>query len=256
MASAEGMRAHEIGMRFGGVKALDGAGVEFASGPWLGLIGPNGSGKSTLLNVLSGVYLPTGGSVSFAGRDITRISPRRRAMLGIVRTFQHPQFAHSLTLAENVASGATLGLRRMGQSRRRDAAMGRARAALEAFGCADYADSLANEAPYGVRKIAEVARAAAAHPTVLLLDEPAAGLSAEERVELVEALRGFAGRHPDTAVCLVEHDVALVRSLCDRLAVLNAGRVLHSGQTEAVLQNDAVRSAYLGQADPIVEQAG
>jgi branched-chain amino acid transport system ATP-binding protein len=241
------LEARDILMQFGGVKALQGVSATVETGRWLGLIGPNGSGKSTLLNVMSGIYRPTAGTLTLDGANIATDSPRSRSTAGVVRTFQHPQLAASLTLAENVAIGAALGLRRLGASAPSMTPLKRAQLALDAFNCSDFADVLPAEAPYGVRKIAEVARAATAEPSVLLLDEPAAGLSSDERIELVEALRGFGERHPDTAVCLVEHDVPLVRMLCPELVVLNAGRVLRSGAAEDVLADEEVRTAYLGQ---------
>src|SRR5690606_15970219 len=127
-------------------------------------------------------------------------------------------------------------------TRRRD----QARRAAEEFGCGDYLDALPDEVPYGVRKVAEVARAAAANPAVLLLDEPAAGLSREERSELSNALRRFHDHHPDTAVVLVEHDVRFVAQLCPTLAVLNVGRLVVTGETSTVLADVRVREAYLG----------
>jgi ABC-type branched-subunit amino acid transport system ATPase component len=243
--NATGLRATGVVMSFGGVDALKQVTVDAAPAQWLGLIGPNGSGKTTLLNVLSGLYAPRAGTVELNGTDITHARPANRARLGVVRTFQHPQLAGSLTVLENVLVGSRLAAARHGR-RRPDAE--RARALLESFGCGQWADVLPDEAPYGVRKIAEVVRAAAAEPRVLLLDEPAAGLNQEERDELISSLLTFRTAEPDTIVCLVEHDVPLVTRLCLALAVLNAGAVIATGDAAEVLALPAVREAYLGQS--------
>lgn len=237
-ARQTGLVARDIDMTFGGNKALSAVTLALPPGEWHGLIGPNGSGKSTILNVISGVYLPTAGTVMHEGVDITGHKPRRRARTGIVRSFQHPLLAKSLSLADNVALG--LSARRRGTSGL-DVAE-----ALEVLGIDQFAEALPEEAPYGARKLAEIARACVAGPRVLLLDEPAAGLSAEERVELVTALRRLRAQLPDAAVCLVEHDVALVRSVVDRMTVLHTGQVLRSGDPATVLADERVAEVYLG----------
>ncbi|MGW6460982.1 ABC transporter ATP-binding protein [Streptomyces sp. NPDC055078] len=241
------LRADGLAISFGGVKALDDVDITLEPGARLGLIGPNGSGKTTLLNVLSGVYRASAGSIVIGSKEMIRTGPGARARRGVVRTFQHPQLAPSLTILENTVIGARLG-RRFTGSKGGGELRRRAVETLELFGCGGHLHHLPDEAPYGIRKMAEVARAAVADPPVMLLDEPAAGLSAQDRQELVEALKEFGQRRPRTALCLVEHDVPLVSSLCDRLMVLNAGRLLSRGDTEAVLGNSEVRAAYLGSA--------
>ncbi|MFT4262232.1 MAG: ATP-binding cassette domain-containing protein [Nocardioides sp.] len=234
-------------MRFGGVAAVDKVDISLAPGDHLGLIGPNGSGKTTLLNVISGVYLAHEGTLELRGQSIVRRGAGQRARSGIVRTFQHPQLAPSLTLMENVLLGERLGRRRHRRGSGPRARFGqRSRELLDMFGCADFQHELPGAAPYGAGKLAEVARAAAAAPSLLLLDEPAAGLSSEERGELVTALGAFRAAHPETAVCLVEHDVPLVSAVCDRLLVLNAGQPLSEGVPDVVLSDPRVRDAYLG----------
>lgn len=241
------LQADGLSMRFGGNAALNDVSLRLDEGARLGLIGPNGSGKTTLLNVLSGVYRATAGSITLNGSELIRRGPATRARKGIVRTFQHPQLAASLTLYENVLAGERVGKLRDRRRRRRRRPRGVAgMELLELFGCLEYANELPDRVPYGQTKLAEVARAAAAEPPVLLLDEPAAGLSGEERTELVAALRQFGERHPRTALCLVEHDVQLVSSLCDQLLVLNAGRQLTTGATADVLRHPEVRTAFLG----------
>ncbi|ALL79784.1 hypothetical protein AD006_32140 (plasmid) [Pseudonocardia sp. EC080610-09] len=233
-------------MRFGGVRALSEVDITLVAGQWTGLIGPNGSGKTTLLNVLSGIYMASAGTVALDGHDVTRVGPRRVAKRGLVRTFQHPQLAETLTIYENVLLGADL-------AKRRGVALGSsvdeaAHQMLELFGCADAAGLLPDSVPYGVRKMAELARALLAQPKALLLDEPAAGLSREERAELVEALHKVRATRPDLAVCLVEHDVRLVAAVCERMQALNFGKVVASGTSAEVLANEEVKVAYLGRS--------
>jgi len=244
------LETHAVGMSFGGVKALQKVDLVIGGGEWIGLIGPNGSGKSTLLNVLSGVYLATEGDVTVNGSSIARRSARERARGGIVRTFQHPQLAPSLTIRENIELGADLGVRRVSRASRRAEARRRADDALEMFGCHHYQNVMPDESPYGIRKMAEVARAAAAEPKLLLLDEPAAGLSARERTELIDALKRFRALRPHLAVCLVEHDVALVRALVGSITVLHAGQRLTHGPAADVLGDERVKAAYLGKSGP------
>jgi ABC-type branched-subunit amino acid transport system ATPase component len=244
------LRTSAVGMSFGGVQALRDIDLSITEGEWVGLIGPNGSGKSTLLNVLSGVYLASSGTVTVNGSDISVRSARRRARSGIVRTFQHPQLAGSLTIRENVELGGDLGVRGKRKAGGRTLARHRVDEALELFGCHLYQNALPDEVPYGVRKMAEVARAAAAEPEILLLDEPAAGLSAGERTELIDALTRFRASRPLLALCLVEHDVSLVRALVGSIVVLHAGQMLTQGAAADVLADERVKAAYLGKSGP------
>lgn len=248
--AAAGLVADEITMRFGGNTALDHVGLTLPRGTWTGLIGPNGSGKTTMLNVLSGIYVPQSGRTMLDGVDISGRRPGQRSRLGIVRTFQHPQLAESLTMWENVLLGIDLRHRRDRRSRggSGDTPTVAARKVVEIFGFTAYADHVPSQAPYGIRKIAEIARAVVASPTVLLLDEPAAGLSREERRELVNALRVIREARPDMSVCLVEHDTRLVASVCPIIRVLNFGKVLASGASHEVLKNPEVIEAYLGKS--------
>lgn len=243
------LRADGLAIAFGGVKALDDVDITLGPGTRLGLIGPNGSGKTTLLNVLSGMYRASAGSIVIGSREMIRTGPGARARHGIVRTFQHPHLAPSLTILENVVIGARLA-RRFPMTPDGPPFDGQRRSLemLELFGCGGHLHHLPAEAPYGIRKMAEVARAAVSGPPVLLLDEPAAGLSATERQELVSALREYGDRHPQSALCLVEHDVPLVSALCEELMVLNAGALLSRGATATVLRDERVRAAYLGPA--------
>lgn len=232
--------AQSVTLAFGGVRALNDVSLELGEGNWTGLIGPNGSGKSTLLNVLSGVYRPQDGDVQLDGQRITASAPRTRARMGIARTFQHPQLAGTLTIAENVDLGRDL------RRRRSSGPVPATGDVLDLLGILDHGAQLPSVVPYGVRKLAEVARAIASGPAFLLLDEPAAGLSAAERHELIEALARLRDRRPEVAVCLVEHDVALVSAVVDRVAVLDIGKVLTTGATAEVLADPRVRDVYLG----------
>ncbi len=243
-AAADGLRANGIVMAFGGNVALGGVAIDLPRGQWTGLIGPNGSGKTTLLNVLSGVYRPSEGSVRLGSRDVAGATPGSLARKGVVRTFQHPQLAESLTIQENLQLGVDL-RRRRGRAEGADAD---ARELLDVFGCTDFAGHTPAQVPYGIRKGVELARAVIADPVVLLLDEPAAGLSKDERAELVTALSWVRERKPDLAVCLNEHDVRLVAAVCPTIQVLNFGRVLAVGSAADVLTDPAVQEAYLGRS--------
>ncbi|MEU7817614.1 ATP-binding cassette domain-containing protein [Pseudonocardia sp. NPDC049154] len=247
-----GLRARGIVMAFGGNVALNGVDIDLPAGTWTGLIGPNGSGKTTLLNVLSGVYRPSAGTVELAGRSVDGARAGRLARAGIVRTFQHPQLAESLTIRENMLLGVDLRRRRTGA----EGIDEEVAELLDVFGCAKYEGYLPAQAPYGIRKAVELARAVVADPVVLLLDEPAAGLSKDERAELVASLRWVRDRKPDLAVCLIEHDVRLVAAVCPAIQVLNFGKVLAVGSATEVLTTPAVQEAYLGRSGRHLEREG
>ena len=234
------IEARGISLAFAGNQALADVDLSLSQSHWLGLIGPNGSGKSTMLNVLSGIYAPQGGTMTMDGSSLSRRPSRHRLRLGVARTFQHPQLVASLTLTENVMLGARA--LRVRRAQARDLA----RASLDRLGCAAFADLLPAEAPYGAQKMAEVARAMVSRPRVLLLDEPAAGLGAADRRDLLSALRACRQDDPDLAVCLIEHDVSLVAAVCDSLAVLSAGRLIARGAVSDVLDDPVVQEAYLG----------
>ncbi|MBM9465703.1 ABC transporter ATP-binding protein [Nakamurella leprariae] len=238
-----GLEVRDLTMTFSGVDALAQVSFSIGEGVWLGLIGPNGSGKSTMLNVLSGLYRPRAGSVVMNGHDLQAVRARHRIRQGLSRTFQHPQLAASLTILENVMVGAA---HRPTAEAPSPPASDSGAEWLRRLGCDEYAEHLPSEAPYGVQKLAEVARALMSAPSLLLLDEPAAGLSARERVDLVAALKEIRRHRPTLTLCLVEHDVGLVASLCSELAVLSAGRLIANGPTQTVLADEAVKVAYLG----------
>jgi branched-chain amino acid transport system ATP-binding protein len=230
--------ASGVAVRFDGVHALEG--VDLSVGDEvLGLIGPNGAGKTTLVNVLTGFQRPNAGSVSFRGEDITSRSPHSLARMGIGRTFQKARSFGSLTVRENVEVAA------LGVGASRQDAARRAAAALLATGLADRADRLPEELSPGHERHLGLARAWALAPRLVYLDEPAAGLGGEG----TEHLAATIGRLRDEFGCsivVIDHDIDFVMGLCDRMYVLDGGRVLAAGTPAEVAGDDRVLDAYLG----------
>lgn len=247
------LKVEQLGIRFGGVVALDGVSFSVAEGEIYALIGPNGAGKTTLFNCVSGLYVPTGGSVFLDGADISSLKPFERARRGMTRTFQNLQIFEHMTVVENVMAGARihekggilahmLGLRSV---KAQNAATRRqALAHLDQVGIADLADQMAGAQSYGVVKRLEIARALATQPRVLMLDEPVAGCNAIETAEVDAVIRDVA--RMGVTVVLVEHDMHMVMGLADRVHVLNQGRTLAVGTPEEIRRNAAVIEAYLG----------
>jgi branched-chain amino acid transport system ATP-binding protein len=237
-------------VRFGGLTALDDVSLAVSSGEAVGVIGPNGAGKTTLFNVVCGFVRADSGTVSWGGRSLARVRPRHLAGLGIARTLQGVGLFAGLTAAENVMVGAhspgragtlraLLGLAD-GEERRLRA---RALDELERLGVADAADRVPHELPYGVQKRVALARALVAEPDLLLLDEPAGGLGAEDIGELTELVRAVKA---ERAVLLVEHHMDFVMDVCDRVVVLDFGRCIAAGTPEEVQADQRVLDAYLG----------
>jgi branched-chain amino acid transport system ATP-binding protein len=247
------LAAEDLGISFGGVRAVDGVSFEAAPGQVLSIIGPNGAGKTTLFNLVSGIYVAGRGRVLLAGEDVTGVSPDALAARGLSRTFQNLQIFQRMTAAENVMVGRHLRERRNFladllrlPSVLRQNASTRA-AALEliaSVGLKDCADLPAGSLPYGACKRLEIARALAAEPRVLLLDEPAAGCNPVETEEIDRLIRAIADL--GVAVVLVEHDMKLVMKISDRILVLDRGRPLAEGTPREVRDNPAVIEAYLG----------
>lgn len=244
------LQAIRICKNFQGVEALGDVDVSLERGTIHGIVGPNGAGKTTLLNILSGYVRPTTGRVQIEGRDVTRLSPQRRVPLGVVRTFQNIRLFGGLTVLDNVLLGqhsrARTGLVSLVPMRSRTDKKLRADAehALELFELLPYRKRRAGELPYGVQKQLEMARALAARPNALLLDEPAAGMTSEGRHSLVQRIRKM--RDEGLSVLVVEHDMDIIAKVCDVVTVLNFGRKLTEGTPETVLASDEVRTAYLG----------
>ncbi len=238
--------ASALAVRHGGVRALRGVDLRIAPGELVGVIGPNGAGKSSLLDAISG-FAPMTGALTFAGRDVTRLRPAARARLGLGRTWQSIQLFEELTVAENAKVAQDRGglrtLARAMLTRRQDDA-GAAHAALDRVGIAALADRMPDTLSHGQRVLAGVARALAASPRLLLMDEPAAGLDADERAHLGGLLRDVVAE--GAAVILVDHDMDLVLGVCDRVYVLDFGAVIAHGPPEQVRRDPRVVAAYLG----------
>ena len=246
------LELRQLSRSFGGVKALDQLDLSVRKGEILGLIGPNGSGKSTTVNLIAGLYKPSGGSLAFNGVDLAQRGTHERAALGIARTFQNIRLFANLSVWQNVWAARVVrdtgwtGLRTRWLSSGRSA-RDEVQELLAFSGLAGKADVLAGNLAFGEQRRLELARAAASGAELLLLDEPAAGMNAEEIDELDDRIRSL--RDQGRTILLIEHHMELVMAVCDRIAVLNFGRKIAEG-TPAQVQNDAaVRAAYLGSED-------
>ena len=232
-----------LAKHFGGLKALDGVDLAVERGKVHALIGPNGSGKTTMLNVLSGIYKPTRGEVLVDGAKVSGLPPHALAAAGVGRTFQNIRLFHSLTVIENVVIGAQRPNNAAASTP--DEVQHRAMAALQFVGMADRADLKVASLPYGHQRLVEIARALAGNPTLLLLDEPAAGLNLTEKQELVGLLKRLAGH--GLTLFLIDHDMNLVEQMADRITVLNFGKRIAEGKPADVLRHPDVIAAYLGE---------
>jgi branched-chain amino acid transport system ATP-binding protein len=246
------LSVHGLTVRFGGLTALDDVSLTVVSRQVTGIIGPNGAGKTTLLNVLCGFVKPDSGRIELDGRELTQLKPHRLASMGIARTLQGVGLFAGLSVIENVMIGATsqaragfwsalLGLPRSDRDERR--LREQAMQALDRVGAADLADSMPGALPHGPRKRVALARALVAQPRLLLLDEPASGLSEKELPELGALMRLLAD---DISVVVIEHRMDLMMTVCDTIFVLDFGKVIAAGPPDQVQSDPAVTAAYLG----------
>ena len=238
--------------RFGGVIASDGVGLEVARGELHAIIGPNGAGKTTLVGQLAGEIVPDAGCIRFDGEDITGLPVHERSLRGLARSFQITSLFPHFTALQNVAlavqahSGHSF---RFWRDARREAALREpARAALERVGIGHCAGTLVGSMSHGEQRQLELAVALATSPRMLLLDEPMAGLGPDESTRMVETLRGL---KRELTILLIEHDMAAVFALADRISVLVYGRVIASGDPAAIRANTEVRAAYLGEQEAL-----
>jgi ABC-type branched-subunit amino acid transport system ATPase component len=238
----DGLVLDGVEVRYGGVIALHDVSLTVAPGTTLGLIGPNGAGKTTLINATTGIAALSAGTIALAGRRIDGLAPNRIARAGIARTYQNIRLFGALDVRTNLAAGAYARAGRLD-----DVA---ARELLERAGIAHVPlDALASALPYGDQRRLEIARALAAQPSIVMLDEPAAGMNPTETARLVETIRAIA--RTGIGILLIEHDMTLVRAACDHVVVLNFGQVLARGTPAEIARDPAVVEAYLGSAEDI-----
>lgn len=251
------LRILNLEKHFGGVRAIDDFSLCLQEGVIYGLIGPNGAGKTTIFNTITGLYKPSMGSIHFYGRDITAIRPFEAAQLGIGRTFQNIRLFKNMSVLQNVimacSQDATYSLPsailRLPKYKKLEKQIKeKSMDLLAAVGLQDRADERANNLPYGHQRKLEIARALSLSPKLLLLDEPAAGMNAEEEQDLVEFIKEIKERFGIT-ILLIEHHMDVVANLCNHVTALNFGKTIASGTPEEVKNHHAVIDAYLGVED-------
>ena len=248
------LEVKNLGISFGGLRAVNEFNISVEKGQLYGFIGPNGAGKTTVFNLLTGVYQPDEGAILLDGVNLTGKKTIEICKAGIARTFQNIRLFGDMPVIDNVKVGlhnhypySTLeGILRLPRYYKVEREMNeKAMELLKVFGLEDYANYQAENLPYGQQRKLEIARAMATEPKLLLLDEPAAGMNPNETKELMDTIR-FVRDHFDMTILLIEHDMKLVSGICERLTVLNFGEVLAQGDTQDVLNNPEVITAYLG----------
>ncbi|HYI11218.1 MAG TPA: ABC transporter ATP-binding protein [Thermoanaerobaculia bacterium] len=255
MANDALLEAKNVTIRFGGLTAVSDLNLSIRPHELVGLIGPNGAGKTTIFNMLTGVYKPTEGEIIIGGTSTRDMKPYQITSLGVARTFQNIRLFKELTVLDNVKIGGHIHYKYSGTSavlhtnRFHEAerlAEVEAMKLLEIFGLSSRAENEAKNLPYGDQRRLEIARALAAKPKLLLLDEPAAGLNDSETLALMETIHDIRDRF-DIAILLIEHNMELVMGICERIVVLNFGKTIATGTPEEIRSNDAVIEAYLGE---------
>ena len=249
------LEVKNLGINFGGLRAVDNFDITIDQHELIGLIGPNGAGKTTVFNMLTGVYQPNDGDILIDGMSILKKKPHEICALGIARTFQNIRLFGDMSVIDNVKVALNsfyqysvfdaLLKDRKYQRQEKDTHK-EALELLKVFELDGYADYMASNLPYGKQRELEIVRAMAAHPKLLLLDEPAAGMNPNETINLMKTIRKVRDEF-DIAILLIEHDMKLVKGICERVTVLNYGRVLRSGVTDEVLSDPEVIKAYLGE---------
>ena len=249
------LKLENVTIRFGGLTAVSEVDLQIGTGELVGLIGPNGAGKTTLFNLITGVYQPTSGKISFAGLSTKNSKPHQLARCGIARTFQNIRLFASLSVLDNVRAAAQLhrahGVRnalwRGREFRESEAGIAKqVMELLEIFQLGKFRDEPAKSLSYGDQRRLEIVRALAAKPKLLLLDEPAAGMNTTEKAELTRLIR-FIKEKFQISILLVEHDMPLVMEICERIAVLDYGSKIAEGTPEEIRKNPKVVAAYLGE---------
>lgn len=235
------LQCHSVGVRYGGLQALQDVDLKVPAGEITGLIGPNGAGKTTLFNVVTGIQPPNAGKVTLDGRDITGLRPARRAKMGLARTFQRLELFGTLTARENIQMAAETQRNKLPP---KTSVLEHTERLIDKVGLRPVADEPTDSLPTGQARLVELGRALATCPDVILLDEPSAGLDHAETAELGELLTELAG--DGIAVLLVEHDMSLVMNVCHKISVLDFGEIISRGDPEAVKADPAVQVAYLG----------
>jgi len=249
------LKASNLSIVFGGLRAVDNFNIEIKEGELVGLIGPNGAGKTTVFNMLTGVYVPTEGTVELRGKNVTTMVPHKRVNIGISRTFQNIRLFKRMSVLENVKVSSNIHMnyglfagifKTKKYWEQENKATEEALEILEVLGLKEYANEQAQNLPYGKQRKLEIARALASHPAIICLDEPAAGMNPIETEELMETIKIVREKF-NTAVLLIEHDMKLVMGICEWITVLSFGKVIATGTPDEIKNNKEVITAYLGE---------